>query len=114
MPQLYKYSAVQGTSSVTSYATLYGSNGTGVIGAVVSSICVANTTTSSATFRIAINSTNGTPSLSDSAIIAWDSTVAPNDTVFITVGASMDANKYIRVSSSVNTIGFTAFISEIT
>ncbi len=110
MATAYKYSSVQGTSAVTTYATLYDTSVSGV-SAVVSTIAVANTTTTGATFRVAIMSSAGTPAATD-GIVAWDATVAPNDTVFFTVGATLQNGKYIRVSSSATTVTFTAFISE--
>lgn len=111
MAEAYKYSAVQGTSAVTSYATLYNTSASAT--AVVSSIVVANTASAAATYRIAVMGSAGTPAATD-GIIAWDATVPARDTVFLTIGAALGNNNFIRVSSSATTVTFTAFVSEIT
>lgn len=112
MAEAYKYSSVQGTSGVGTFATLYGTT-TANSTAVVSTIAVCNTASAAATYRIGIMGTEGTPAATD-GLIAWDATVPARDTVFITVGATMGNSRYIRVSSSATTVTFTAFISEIT
>jgi len=111
MAEAYKYSSVQGTSAVGTYATLYSTSASAT--AVVSSIVVANTASTATTYRIAIMGTEGTPAATD-AILAWDATVPARDTIFLTIGAALGNSKFIRVSSSATTVTFTAFVSEIT
>lgn len=105
----YKVAQVQGTAASTTYTTLY--NTPSSTQAVISTIAVCNTAASNATFRIAIMGSAGTPSASE--WLCYDTQVAANDTTFLTVGGSLETGKYIRVSSSANTVTFTAFVSEI-
>jgi len=109
MPTIYKNAQVQGTSVVTSYATLY-NTGAGTT-AVLSTVAVANTASATATFRIGIMGSAGTPSAEN--WLVYDAVVAGNDTSFITVGITLGNSQFIRVSSSATTVTFTGFISEI-
>lgn len=112
MATTYKPSQVQGTASVSTYATLY--NVPAATQAVVSSIVVCNTAASSATFRIGLDTgAAGDPLLANGEFLVYDATIAANDTITLTLGIALDANKYIRVSSSSNTVLFSAFVSEI-
>jgi hypothetical protein len=105
----YKTSQIQGTASVSTYATLYSTPA--ATEAVISTIAICNTAGSSATYRIGIMGSAGTPGASE--WIVYDSVAAANDTVFLTVGITLDPEKFIRVSSSANTVTFSAFVSEI-
>jgi hypothetical protein len=108
MARTYKEAQVQGTSSTSTYATLY-STPTGTV-ANISTIAICNTASASATYRVAIMESAGTPSAQNWLI--YDSVVAANDTVFITIGVSLSSQKFVRVSSSANTVSFSAFVSE--
>lgn len=110
MATIYKNAQVQGTSGTTTYATLYNTSSTAT--AVISTIAVTNTASTSATYRIGIMGSAGTPAAAN--WVVYDATVAANDTVFITTGITLSASQYIRVSSSANTVTFSAYISEIT
>jgi hypothetical protein len=109
MPTAYKKKQVQGTSSTGTYATLYEVPAS--TEAVISSILVTNTAAASATYRIGFDDTAGTPGASE--WLVYDSTVAANDTVCLTLGVCSEAGKFIRVSSSANTVTFSLFVSEI-
>lgn len=109
MARTYKEVQVQGTASTSTYATLY--NTISSVVANISTIAICNTAATSATYRIAIMSTAGTPSASN--WLVYDASVPANDTVFLTIGISLSSDKYIRVSSSANTVTFTAFVSEV-
>lgn len=109
MATSYKRSGVQGTASTGTYATLYSVPVD--TQAVISTIAICNTAGSAATYRIGFDDTAGTPGASEWLI--YDATVGANDTVFLSVGAALDAGKYIRVSSSADTVTFQAFVSEI-
>jgi hypothetical protein len=109
MAEIYKNTQVQGTAAVTTYATLYGTSASTT--AVISTILVVNTSSSSATYRIAIMSTEGTPAAAN--WVVYDSVVAGNDSIALTLGVALGNTQYIRVSSSANTVTFNAFISEI-
>lgn len=112
MAEVYKNAQVQGTAAVGTFATLYNTSASTT--AVVSTIVVANTSSVAATYRVAIMDSAGTPAqATPDAIIAWDASVAGNDSIMITIGATLGNSKFIRVSSSANTVQFSAFISEI-
>lgn len=113
MPTTYKNAQIQGTASTGTYATLYSTGASTT--AVVSTIIICNTTSSTATYRIAIMGSAGTPAqATPDTIIAWDATVAGNDSILLTIGATLGNSRFIRVSSSANTVQFSAFVSEIT
>lgn len=110
MPSAYKTSQIQGTSGTSTYATLYQTSSS--VQAVISSIVICNTTSATATYRIAIMETEGTPSASN--WIVYDASVQPNNSTSLTLGISLQGSRFIRVSSSANTVTFSAFVSEIT
>ena len=110
MANAYKYSQVNGTSSTGTYATLYTTPA--ATEAVISSIVIANRASSDVTVRVGTDTTAGTPA--DQEFIVYDAVVAGNDTVALTLGVCLDPEKYLRVSSSASTVGFSAFLTEIT
>ena len=78
---------------------------------VVSTIAICNTAATAATYRVAISTTT---SFVASGYIVYGSTVAANDTVFLTCGFTLDAtNKYLLTSASASTVSFTVYGSEI-
>ena len=110
MATAYKYAQVQGTASTGTFATLYTTPSS--TEAVISSLVICNQSSSAITVRIGLDATEGTPGADE--FLVYDASVAGNDTVALTLGITMDASKYLRVSSSANTISFSAFLSEIT
>lgn len=109
MATVYKYSQVQGTASVGTFATLY--NTASATEAVVSSLVICNQATSDVTVRIGLDTAAGTPGASE--FLVYDAVVAGNDTIALTLGVTLPASNYIRVASSASTCNFTAFVSEI-
>ena len=109
MATAYKYAQVQGTASTGTYATLYQTPAS--TQAVISSLVITNQASSDVTVRIGLDTTAGTPGASE--WLVYDAVVAGNDTVALTLGVTLDAAKFIRVSSSANTCNFSAFLSEI-
>lgn len=109
MATAYKYAQVQGTASTGTYSTLYTTPA--ATQAVISSLVITNQASSDVTVRIGLDTTAGTPG-SDEWLV-YDAVIAGNDTVALTLGVTLDAAKFIRVSSSANTCNFTAFLSEI-
>lgn len=79
--------------------------------AVVSTIVIANLTSTAATFRIAIRP-NGA-ALANSQYIAYDITVGASDSTALTLGITLDAADVITVYGSTANLTFTAFGSEI-
>lgn len=110
MPTTYKNAKIQGTSGISTYDTLYTTPSS--TSAVISSILVCNTASASATYRIAIMNSAGTPAAAD--WLVYGSSVAGNDTTCLTLGITLSQSQYIRVSSSANTVTFSAYVSEIT
>lgn len=97
-------------ADVTTYATLYTS---GSNTAVISSIVVCNTSASNVLFRIGLMGSAGTPAVASGQFLAYDSTVAANDTVTLTIGLSMSASQFLRVSAGSTAINFTAAVAEV-
>lgn len=109
MARTYKLPQVQGTAGISTYATLYSTSAS--VSGVVSTIAICNTAAASATYRIAIMPTEGTPSAEH--WIVYGASVPANETVFLTIGLSVPSSRFIRVSSSANTVTFAASISEL-
>ena len=99
----------QSNPAATTATTLY-TVGAGK-SAVVSTIAVCNQAASSATFRIAIRVAGS--ALSAEEYIAYDSTVAANDSTMLTIGITLAATDVITVYASSATVSFNAFGSEI-
>jgi hypothetical protein len=95
--------------SATTATTLYTAPASTQV--VVSTISVCNQTQGELSFRIAIRPAGET--LAAKHYIAYDSKVAGNDTVFITVGATLGATDVITVYASTANLSFNAFGSEI-
>ena len=108
MPTTYKVLG-QVNPSATTATTLY-TVGAGK-SAVVSTIAVCNQAASAATFRIAIRPAGAT--LAAQHYIAYDSTVAANDSTMLTIGVTLATTDIITVYASTATLSFSAFGSEI-
>jgi hypothetical protein len=78
---------------------------------VISSLVVTNQASSDVTVRIGLDTTAGTPG--DDEWLIYDAVVAGNDTVALTLGVTLPASRYVRISSSASTCNFSAFLSEI-
>jgi glucose-6-phosphate dehydrogenase assembly protein OpcA len=79
--------------------------------AVVSTIAVCNRAASAATYRIAIRPAGA--AIANEHYIAYDSTVAANDTTMLTIGITLAATDVISVYASTANLSFNAFGSEI-
>lgn len=79
---------------------------------VISTISVCNRGSSSGTFRIAIRPNGAT--LANQHYIAFDAAIAAKDTIFITVGATIDAADVVEIFASTADFSFNVFGSEIT
>lgn len=109
MATAYTYAQVQGTASTGTYATLYTTPA--ATEAVISSLVITNQASSDVTVRIGLDTTAGTPG--NSEWLVYDAVVAGNDTIALTLGITLPASQYVRVSSSADTCNFSAFLSEI-
>jgi hypothetical protein len=108
MPTTYKVLGQSAPSSTTA-TTLY-TVGAGK-SAVVSTIAVCNRAATAATYRVAIRPAGAT--LANEHYIAYDSTVAANDSTMITIGVTLATTDVITVYASTANTSFSAFGSEI-
>jgi hypothetical protein len=110
MATVYKrLGALASTGTIGTADTLY--TVPAATATVVSTISVCNTSSSAATFSVAVSTTT---SFVASGYIVYQATIAGNDTVGLTFGATLDTtNKYLLCSASASTVSFSAFGSEI-
>lgn len=78
--------------------------------AVISTISVANLTSSSATYRIAVRPAGA--SIANQHYFAYDITLGASDTTVITVGITMAASDVLSVYASTANVAFSAFGDE--
>jgi glucose-6-phosphate dehydrogenase assembly protein OpcA len=109
MPSTYKVLGQSAPAAATA-TTLYTVPAS--TSAVVSTITVCNRTTTSDTFRIAIQPAGAT--LANSHYIAYDTQLPANDSINITAGISLAASDVITVYAGTANLTFTAFGAEIT
>ena len=112
MPTVYKQlGAAAGNGTIATGANLYSASGTAGTSTVVSSIVICNTSSTSATYSIAINTASGT--YASGRYVVFQATIAGNDTVALTLGLVLDpTNRYLNVSSSANTVNFSVYGAE--
>ena len=79
--------------------------------AIVSTLSIANRGAATATYRIAIRPAGAT--LANTHYIAYDSTVAPNDGILLTIGITLAATDVVTVRASTADLTFNLFGSEI-
>ena len=110
MPNTYKVLG-QSCPANTSDTTLY--TVPSATQTVVSSIVVANITTTNYTYRIAVRPAGAT--IANQHYQAYDVTVAANDSVTLVLGITLGATDVITVrSSNANSVSFSAYGCEIT
>jgi len=78
---------------------------------VVSSVVIANRGATSATYRLAVKPTAAT-TLASKHYLAYDVSIAANDSVALTLGITLAATNAIRTYASNANLTFTAFGSE--
>lgn len=78
---------------------------------VISTIVVCNRAATAATFRIAVRPAGAT--LANEHYIVYDSTIAANDIVALTMGITLAATDVVTVYASTANLSFSAFGSEI-
>jgi hypothetical protein len=75
--------------------------------AVLSTVSICNRDSAAATYRVGISTTT---SYVDAGMLVYDASVPANDTIFLTLGITLDAtNKYLLVSASTTTVSASAF-----
>ena len=108
MPTTYKVLG-QSNPSATTATTLYAVPSATQTN--VSTIVVANTAATSATFRIAVRIAGA--ALATSQYVAYDVSVGANDSTALTLGITLGATDVITVYASSANLTFSAFGSEI-
>lgn len=99
--------AVASTGTIGTADTLYTASGTANTSTVVSTIAICNTASTSATYRICIHTS---AAFTAAGYLVYGGTVGANDTVFLTVGVTLDpTNRYLTCSASASTVSFSAF-----
>jgi len=78
---------------------------------IISSLVVANRSATSATYRISVAS--DAAALANSQYLVYDSTLAANETVALTLGITLNSTDVIRVYSSSADLSFNVFGTEI-
>ena len=106
----------------TTYKVLGQANGNTVIAnvytvpaatqAVISTIVIANRSSSNTNYRIAVQPAGA--ALSNQHYIAYDSVVAGNDSIALSLGLTMGNTDVLSVNASSNVLSFSVFGSEIT
>ena len=79
--------------------------------AVISTISVCNRGTAAATFRLSVRPDGA--GLANQHYIVYDASIAAKDTLFLTVGATMNASDVLEVYASTANFSFNAYGSEI-
>ena len=87
---------------------LYLANG---VETIVSTIIVANRASAAKTFRIATKTDNS--AVADTDYVAYDTSIAANDTITLTLGITLEDGAEISVGSSDANVTFQAYGTEI-
>jgi hypothetical protein len=109
MPAAYKVLG-QSNPSATTATTLYTVPSS--TSAVVSTLSVCNIGTSATTFRVAVRPAGAT--LANQHYLAYDASVAGNDTVLLTLGISLATTDVVTVYAGTANLAFSLYGSEIT
>ena len=103
----------QSNPSATTVTTLY--TVASAKEAVISTISVANTTATAATFRLILQpSADVSATILTKQYLAYDITVGASDTTVITIGVTMAAGDVIKIYGSTAPLAFQAFGDEAT
>lgn len=103
--------AAAGSGTIGTAAALYSASGTAGTSTIISSIVVCNASSTSYTYRIAINTASAT--FAAGRYIVYEATIQGNDTVALTLGLVMDpTNRYLNVSSSNAAVNFSVYGAE--
>jgi len=80
--------------------------------AIVSTIIVTNRATAAKTFRIATKTDNS--AVADTDYVAYDTSIAANDTITLTLGITLESGAEISVGASDANVTFQAYGTQIT
>ena len=101
----------QSNPSATTATTLYTAPSSPSTSTVVSTVTVCNQASTAGTFRLAVRPSGA--SLAAQHYIAYDTPIAANDTVALTLGITLATTDVVTVYASSATMSFAAFGSEI-
>lgn len=111
MAEAYKrLGSVTSNATIITAQTLYGPVPAST-SAVVSTIIICNQAATSATYRLGYSAST---SFSGSDYIVFGATIAANDSVILTIGATLATTTYLLFSASAATVSAIAFGTEIT
>jgi hypothetical protein len=79
---------------------------------VCSTLSICNTSATSTKFRVAVRPAGNT--IVTSQYLAYDTTIAGNDSVFLTLGISLATTDIVSVYGATNTLAFSLFGVELT
>lgn len=99
----------QSNPSATTATTLYTCGAAS--GAVISTITVCNQAASAGTYRIAVRPAGA--ALAAQHYVAYDVTIAANDTTAVTLGITLANTDVVTIYASSATMSFAAFGSEL-
>jgi hypothetical protein len=108
MATIYKVLG-QSNPSATTATTLY--TVPAATSTVLSTLVITNRAGATSTYRVAIRPAGAT--LSNEHYIVYDSTLAVNDAVFLTLGITLATTDVVTVYTSAATTTFSAYGSEI-
>jgi glucose-6-phosphate dehydrogenase assembly protein OpcA len=108
MPTVYK-TLGQSSPAATTNANLYTVPAT--TSTVISTITVCNQASTAGTFRIAVRPAGA--SIAAVHYLAYDTPIAANDTIALTLGITLATTDIVTVYASSATMSFSAFGSEI-
>lgn len=108
MAQTYKrLGALVSTGTLGTADQLYVAPTTSGTSTVVSTVAVCNRGTTARQYRLCISTTSA---FAAAGYIVYEATVAANDTVFLTLGVTLDpTNRYMLCSASNSEVSFSAF-----
>ena len=99
----------QTSPSATTNTDLYTCSATN--GAVASTLAICNRSISSVAVRVAVRP--GGASISNQHYIVYDTPVAPNNTLFLTIGLALQNTDVVTVYAGTTNISFSLFGSEM-
>jgi hypothetical protein len=100
--------AAAGSGTIGTAAQIYAASATAGTSTIVSSIVICNTSSSSATYTIAVNTATAT--YATGRYVVYQATIAGNDTVALTLGLVLDpTNRFLNASSSTASVNFSLY-----
>lgn len=105
--------AAAGNGTIGTAANLYAASGTASTSTIISSLVICNTSTSAATYSLAINTAS--TAYAAGRYIVYQASIAGNDTVALTLGLVLDpTNRFLNASSSTASVNFSVYGAENT